>query len=123
VSLAETYPVRVVCGVLNLPRSSFYYQPAPSAAADTLLRSALQRLAAEWPTYGYRRLTAHLHRAGFVVNSKRVRRLMAELGLLSHPPVRRVRTTNSNHPFPRYPNLVQGRVARQPDAIWVAEIV
>jgi len=116
------YPLRVICAVLDLPRSTFYYQPAAPAADDTPLRSALQRLAGEWPTYGYRRLTAHLRREGFVVNSKRVRRLMAALGLLGHPPARRVRTTNSNHPFPRYPNLVQERVAVRPDEIWVADI-
>ena len=121
-SLAPSYPVSVVCGVLDLPRSTFYYHPAPPAPDEALLRSALQGLAAEWPTYGYRRLTAQLRRADYHVNSKRVRRLMAELGLLGHPPVRRVRTTNSNHSFPRYPNLVQGRVACQPDEIWVADI-
>jgi len=121
-SLATSYPVQVICTVLNLPRSTFYYHPAPPAPVDISLRSALQRLAAEWPTYGYRRLTAQLRRAGYVVNSKRVRRLMAELGLLGHPPLRRVRTTNSTHPFPRYPNLVQGRVAGRPDEIWVADI-
>jgi putative transposase len=121
-SLATRYPVQVICNVLDLPRSTFYYHPAPPAAADTPLRSALQRLAAEWPTYGYRRLTAQLRREGQIVNSKRVRRLLAELGLLGHPPTRRVRTTNSNHPFPRYPNLVQGRRAVRPDEIWVADI-
>jgi putative transposase len=121
-SLATSYPVRVVCAVLDLPRSSFYYQRAAPAPADPPLRSALLRLAAEWPTYGYRRLTAQLRREGFPVNSKRVRRLMTELGLAGHPPVRRVRTTNSKHPFPRYPNLVQGRVATRPDEIWVADI-
>jgi transposase InsO family protein len=121
-SLATSYPVRVVCAVLDLPRSSFYYQRAAPAPADPPLRSALLRLAAEWPTYGYRRLTAQLRREGFPVNSKRVRRLMTELGLAGHPPVRRVCTTNSKHPFPRYPNLVQGRVATRPDEIWVADI-
>jgi putative transposase len=121
-SLVPPYPVRVVCAVLALPRSTFYYQPAAPAADDTPLRSALQRLAGEWPTYGYRRLTAQLRREGFIVNSKRVRRLMAELALLGHPPVRHIRTTNSKHPFPRYPNLVAARRATQPDEIWVADI-
>jgi transposase InsO family protein len=35
---------------------------------------------------------------------------------------RRTRTTNSDHPFPRYPNLVKGETAARPDDIWVADI-
>ncbi len=121
-SLAASYPVSVVCGVLGLARSSFYYHPAPPAGVSTSLRTALERLAAEWPTYGYRRLSAQLRREGQAVNTKRVRRLMAEMGLLGHPPLRRIRTTDSNHPFPRYPNLVLGRKPTRPDEIWVADI-
>jgi putative transposase len=118
-SLAEGYPVSVICAVLGLPRSSFYYHPLPQT---TTIRTALTRLAGEWPTYGYRRLTAQLRREGVTINSKRVRRLMAELGLTAQPVRRKVRTTNSAHPFPRYPNLVQNRRARCPDEIWVADI-
>src|SRR5437764_3243005 len=61
-----------------------------------------------WPPggrpYGYRRLTAMLRREGWTVNGKRVRRLMAEMGLKGKAPVRRRRTTDSRHEFPRYPN-------------------
>jgi putative transposase len=123
-SLADTYPVSVVCAVLGLPRSTFYYHPAlpTTTSTTTIMRSALERLAAEWPTYGYRRLTAQLRREDLVVNSKLVRRLMAEWGLAVQPVRRKVRTTNSEHPFPRYPNLVQSRRASYPDEIWVADI-
>jgi transposase InsO family protein len=113
--------VSVVCAVLSLPRRTFYYHPRP-APTTTTIRAALTRLAGEWPTYGYRRLTAQLRREGLVVNGKRVRRLMAELGLAAQRVRRKVRTTNSEHPFPRYPNLVQNRRARYPDEIWVADI-
>lgn len=121
-SLGPAYPVSVVCAVLGLPRSSFYYPPAPPDPAANTLRAALMRLAGEWPTYGYRRLTAQLRREGLVANSKRVRRLMAELDLAAQPMRRKVRTTNSDHPWPRYPNLVQGRRATYPDEIWVGDI-
>src|SRR5262249_2867956 len=59
---------------------------------------------------------------GWTVNSKRVRRLMAELAILGRPPVRRPRTTNSNHEFPRYPNLVEHLEVVRPDQVWVADI-
>jgi len=121
-SLVEGYPVSTVCSVLGLARSSFYYQPASPRADEAVLRAALERLGGQWPTYGYRRLCAQLRREGISVNTKRVRRLMAEMGLLRDRGVRRVRTTNSDHPFPRYPNLVAGRLASRPDEIWVADI-
>src|SRR5262249_31182633 len=73
-------------------------------------------------TYGYRRLTALLRRAGQEVNSKRVRRLMAEMGIQGRQPVRRKRTTNSAHDFPRFPNLVANLEVVRPDQVWVADI-
>jgi len=55
-------------------------------------------VAAEWPTYGYRRITAQLHRQGWQVNHKRVQRLMRLMGLQAKIKRRKRRTTNSEHP-------------------------
>ena len=120
-TLAGTYPVRLVCRLLGVPRSSVYYTPQP-AADEAMLKTALLDLAGEWPTYGYRRLTAMMKRLGWSVNAKRVRRWMDELGLAGPPPVRKTRTTDSAHAFPRYPNLVQGLQIRRPEQVWVADI-
>ena len=57
-----------------------------------------------------------------VVNHKRVRRLMREMGLQGKLPKRKKRTTNSAHSFPRYPNLVEGVVVERPDQLWVGDI-
>ena len=73
-----------------------------------MLKTALLDLAGEWPTYGYRRLTAMMQRLGWPVNGKRVRRWMDELQLSGAPPVRTTRTTNSRHALPALPNLVKG---------------
>lgn len=90
---------------------------------DTDLAARIERIAGAWPTYGYRRVTAQVRRDGAgVVTGKRVRRLMGELGLAGHAPQRRCRTTNSDHPYPRYPNLVAHLAITQPDAVWVADI-
>ena len=79
-------------------------------------------MAGEWPTYGYRRLTAMMRRLGWPVNGKRVRRWMDELGIHGAPPTRTKRTTNSKHAFPRYPNLVKDLEITRPDQVWVADI-
>jgi transposase InsO family protein len=120
--LAKTYPIRLVCRLLGVPRSSLYY-PARSAPIDeAMLKTALLDLAGEWPTYGYRRLTAMMRRLHWPVNAKRVRRWMDELGIHGAPPTRKKRTTNSNHAFPRYPNLVKDLQITRPDQVWVADI-
>lgn len=87
-----------------------------------MLRAALPQLAGAWPTYGYRRLTALLRRQGHEVNAKRVRRLMVELGIQGQPPVRRKRTTDSNHDFPRFDNLVRDLAVVRPYQVWVGDI-
>lgn len=121
-SLVEQgYAARVVCPLLGFPRSGLYRAAAP-AEGDGALRAALVRLAGEWPTYGYRRLTAMLRREGHTVNGKRVRRLMAALGIRGRCPVRRTRTTDSRHAFPRFPNLVEGLEVVRPDQVWVGDI-
>lgn len=120
--LAGTYPIRVLCQLLGVPRSSVYYQAQPLADAEAMLKTVLLDLAGEWPTYGYRRLTAMMRRLDWPVNGKRVRRWMDELGINGAPPSRRRRTTNSKHAFPRFPNLVQTLEIKRPDQVWVADI-
>ncbi|NJN83626.1 MAG: IS3 family transposase [Caldilineaceae bacterium] len=56
------------------------------------------------------------------VNKKRVQRLMRAMNLQAEAPQRRMRTTNSAHSFPRYPNRVLGVTAERPEQIWVADI-
>lgn len=121
-SLTQHYPARLVCRLLDFPRCQLYRTPGGRDAEDAALREALTRLAGEWPTYGYRRLTAMLRREGRAINAKRVRRVMADLGIHGAAPVRRKRTTDSNHDFPRWPNLVGGLEVARPDQVWVADI-
>ncbi len=118
--LAREYPVSLVCRTLGCPRSSYYYQG--KGRDDQILKEALKQVAGTWPTYGYRRLTAQLQREGWPVNGKRVRRVMGELGLQGKVYRKKRRTTNSDHPFPRYPNLVQDLAVVRPDQVWVADI-
>ena len=118
--LAESYPVQVICRVWETPRSTYYYRS--QASDDQELRVALQRLAGIWPRYGSRRLTAQLQREGFQVNRKHVQRLMRELGIQGHTYAKKRRTTNSEHGYPRYPNLVEQLEIVRPEQVWVSDI-
>jgi len=121
-NLIDDYPARLVCRLLRFPRCGLYRERHVDDSADAPLREALQRLAGQWPTYGYRRLTALLRREGQPVNGKRVRRLMTELGIHGILPVRRKRTTDSSHDFPRFDNLVKDLEVVRPEQVWVADI-
>jgi len=118
--LREHYPIQKLCEVLGLPRSSAYYEPRPDE--DRPLVNALIEVAGQWPTYGYRRLTKQLQREGHAVNSKRVRRLMHELGIVGKAPEKKPRTTDSGHAYPRYLNLVEDLAVTRLDQVWVADI-
>jgi len=81
--LAQDYPVTVVCEILELARSSYYYQPIVSPD-EAHLREEIKKTSAEWPRYGYRRITAQLRRGKWRVNRKRVQRLMREMSIQAH---------------------------------------
>jgi transposase InsO family protein len=119
-TMQTQYPVKTICEVLDLPRSTFYHTAV--AAQDSTLRVALLDLAGQYPTYGYRRLTALLKRAGWRVNRKRIQRIMTEMGLQRPVKRRKTRTPHSQHDFPRYPNRVSELKPAHPDEVWVADI-
>jgi putative transposase len=118
--MSEQYPKAVVCRVLRVARSSLYHRPRqlPNEALDT----AMQEICAEFPCYGYRRVTAELRRRGWQINRKRTARMMKSMGLQAKKVVRKRRTTNSEHSFRRYPNLVESLLVQRPDEVWVADI-
>lgn len=112
------------CAVLGLSRATHYRYCNALEPVDTdvTLRAALQLIALEFPAYGYRRITAHLRRNGWTVNHKRVLRLMREDNLLCLRKKRFMRTTDSAHGQPIYPNLVPSLVLTGTDQLWVADL-
>jgi putative transposase len=120
--LKNDYPISMLCDLLTVSRSSFYYQPAE--ADESELRKAINRLAAQFPTYGSRRLAAQLRRAPYklTVNRKRVQRVMREEQINCRVKRRAIQTTDSKHAFPRYPNLVADLEITRPDQVWVSDI-
>jgi putative transposase len=109
----------------RVSRAGFYRfdeSPALGSDADMDLRDAIQRIAVEWPSYGRRRITRELHRRGWVVNWKRVYRLMREDNLLCVRKRKFVVTTDSNHGRKVWPNLAGSMVLTDIDQLWRADI-
>jgi putative transposase len=116
--------VNALCQMTGLHRASFYRWRAPGHATpvEMELRDQMQRVALEWPAYGYRRITAELQQRGLAINHKRVLRMMREDNLLCVRGRAFVVTTDSRHHLPIYPNLAREIEPAAINELWVADI-
>jgi putative transposase len=114
-----------MCYVAGVSRASYYrhWEESAPRQQNTELRECIQRLALQDRHQGYRRITKRLQQQGWVVNHKRVLRLMREDNLLCLrkrafvPP-----TTDSGHHWRVWPNLARGLHTTGPHQLWVADI-
>ncbi len=119
--LAPDFPVTLLCELVNLRRSSYYYGTPP--CEDLSLQAQIRQVTGQFPTYGVRRVTVQLRREFQVqVNHKRVARVMRTMGISRKTKRKKRKTTQSRHAFPRYPNLLTGLVVVRPDQVWVSDI-
>jgi transposase InsO family protein len=114
-----------MCALTSLSRAGYYRHWRASAPREEAIgvRDAIQRIALENRHYGYRRIARALRREGFVVNQKRVLRLMRQDNLLclrKRPFV--PATTDSKHGWRVVPNLARGMKPTGIDQLWVADI-
>ena len=125
-TLQQAFPslsIRQLCALLGVSRSWFYEraQVPTQAERDVALRDAIERIVLEFPGYGYRRVTAELHRQQWEVNHKRVLRIMRAESLLCQLKRSWVPTTDSRHGLRTYANLLAGLVVSRPNQAWVAD--
>jgi len=107
---------------VGISRPTYYYKPKVSRPNGTDLADRIEEIALEYPSYGYRRITAELRRQGLKVNHKRVLRLMRSQNLLCRAQKFFKVTTNSAHSLKKYPNLIEDLVPYRTDQIWHADI-
>jgi transposase InsO family protein len=111
---------------MKLSRSSYYYRPKSESPdrmeAEADLRDKIEAICLEYTRYGYRRVTHELRYRGCHVNHKKVLRIMRESDLLCRLRRRWVKTTDSRHRFPRYPNLIKGMVISSLNQVWLSDI-
>jgi len=111
---------------MGLSRSIYYdcarqnSMEAKKEEAD--LRDRIEQIVVEFARYGYRRVTYQLRREGYKVNHKRVARIMREQSLQCQVKRRWVKTTDSNHGYRIYPNLIKELEVRRQNEVWVADI-
>jgi putative transposase len=108
----DTWPIKIQCALFQVSRSGFYAWRGREPSATDLRREALTEKIQEVhqasrETYGSPRVHAELLARGERCNRKTVERCMreADLRAKSHRKFR-VSTTDSNHPHPIAPNIV-----------------
>ncbi len=124
-SLQGSLSIERMCQMVPVSRRGFYrsLKEQQPVEEEMEVRSAIQQIALEHRRrYGYRRITAELHRRGMQVNHKRVARIMREDSLLGIQPKRFVVTTNSSHKFEVYLNLAARMKLTAINQLWVADI-
>ena len=105
---------------MGISRPAYYYRPKDKSDMD--LAERIEEIALDFPSYGYRRVSAQLQRDDIKVNHKRVLRLIRDNNLL-YKTIRAFKaTTDSSHGLKKYPNLIDGLVPYRMDQIWHADI-
>jgi len=112
--------LRHQCELLELCRSSYYYEPCPETEENLALMRQLDELHLEHPVYGSRKLTVLLRRAGQTVNRKRVVRLLRLMGIAAIYAKPKLSVPMPGHEI--YPYLLRDLAVTGPDQVWCADI-
>lgn len=123
---ATGHPIRRICAVLGVPRSSYYHAagPTPTRRADLEIGGKIEEIFGRHRRrYGYRRIHADLRDLGITCAPARVRRIMAERGLRAIQPKTYVPKTSDGRADKPSPNLLENQpLPDQPDRVWAGDI-
>ena len=108
------------CELVSISRSGFYYQPTGETPLNLMLMRLIDEQFLETPWYGSRQMARHLKREGYSVGRKRIRRLMAKMGLV--PIYQRPRTTVPHPDHRVYSYLLREMVIDRANQVWCADI-
>jgi putative transposase len=118
---AHSMPITRQCRLLELNRSSVYYQAVPLPEATLALMRRIDEIHLEFPFYGSRRIRDELEDRGEPVNRKRIQRLMRLMGLVALYP--RLRTSIPGKGHKIYPYLLRDLTIDRPKQVWASDIV
>ena len=112
---------------MKISTSTYYYKPKKNRAVrdfhDAQLRDEIEEIQTDFPYAGYRTVQTYLfRRKGRLYNGKKIRRIMNKFGLKCDNTRAFVRTTDSDHGFPVYPNLIAGMILTGINQVWVSDI-
>jgi putative transposase len=108
------------CALVSISRSAYYGPVKGESPLNLALMRLIDAQFLETPWYGSRQMARHLRRLGHVVGRKRVRRLMAKMGLAAV--YQRPKTTVPHPEHKIWPYLLRNKVIDRPNQVWCADI-
>ena len=116
----HTLPIARQCRILELARSTAYYQPRPISDIDLALMRCLDKLHLEHPFAGARLLRDLLKRDGHTIGRKHVSTLMGRMGLEALYRKPNISRRHSAHAV--YPYLLRTLSITRANHVWAADI-
>ena len=117
VSKGHELSQRRQCALLQLSRSTLYYQPKGESAENLRFMEIIDKQFLETPWYGSRQMARHMQRRGHKCSRHRVRRLMRLVPIFQEP------NTSKKHPAHKiYPYLLKVLAITRPNQVWCADI-
>jgi len=107
--------------LLGINRTSLYYKPVPIKDAEYWIKGIIDEIYTAHPEYGYRRMTVILNQDyGILINRKRTRRYMREMGIHGFCPGPNL--SKRLHRKHLYPYLLKGLKIDRPNQVWSIDI-
>jgi putative transposase len=116
----DVISVRRQCQLIGISRASLYYEPVEESAYNLLLMRLLDEQYTRTPFYGVLKMTAWLREQRYLVNEKRVRRLLRLMGLEAIYPKPRLSLAAPGHQI--YPYLLRGVKVERVNQVWSSDI-
>jgi len=113
-------PVSRQCQLLDIGRSSYYYQAVPVSQADVDLMRIIDEIHLKYPFYGSRKVRDELKDRGFKVGRGHVRTLMRKMGIEALYQKPRLSEPHPGHKI--YPYLLRGLEISRANQVWAADI-
>jgi putative transposase len=108
------------CNMLKINRNFFYFSPKDESKENIIIQNLLKIQYQVTPFYGYRKMTVWLQKHEFLINEKRVRRLMKSIGwqtIYKEP-----RTTIAIKEHKKYPYLLKDLIITKKNHVWATDI-
>ena len=117
---AHSLPVTRQCQLLDLKRSTLYYQTTGISDEDLRLMRRIDEMHLRRAFCGSRRIRDWLQDEGLSVNRKRVQRLLRRMGITALYPKANTSRPGKGHKV--YPYLLRGMDIVRPNQVWAADI-
>lgn len=121
VHINDNLSLKQTCKLLDISRSSFYYNGVGLSEENTNLMNEIYDIWKIYPFYGYRKINVALCNKGYLTNSKRTLRLMRSMGLqaIYQKPKSII---NKNVVKIKYPYLLEQIIISTPNQVWATDI-